>query len=80
MGGSGKTTLAKQLYNKRSSSMERSSFLFYIRDAKGKGALHEKQIQLLKDLRVTKKIDNAEEGKAILARILRSFSAAHYYG
>ncbi|GLJ53891.1 hypothetical protein SUGI_1151170 [Cryptomeria japonica] len=71
MGGSGKTTLAKELYNKRSSSMERSSFIFDIREAKG--VLYKKQVQLLKDLGVTKTFDNVEQGKAILARHLRSF-------
>ncbi|GLJ07625.1 hypothetical protein SUGI_0071180 [Cryptomeria japonica] len=71
MGGSGKTTLAKELYNKRSSSMERSSFIFDIREAKG--VLQNKQIQLLKGLGVNESVDNIEQGKTILARHLRSF-------
>ncbi|GLJ38063.1 hypothetical protein SUGI_0774780 [Cryptomeria japonica] len=75
MGGSGKTTLAKYLYNKKSSSMERSSFIFDVRDGAVKGVLHNKQIQLLKDLGVKKedrKFDNIEQGKALLKRNLRS--------
>ncbi|XP_059066927.1 disease resistance protein Roq1-like [Cryptomeria japonica] len=71
MGGCGKTTLAKELYNKRSSSMERSCFIFDIREAKD--VLQNKQIQLLKGLGVNESIDNIEHGKAILARHLRSF-------
>ncbi|XP_057844516.1 TMV resistance protein N isoform X1 [Cryptomeria japonica] len=71
MGGSGKTTLAKELYNRRCSSMERSSFIFDIREAKG--MLQKKQIELLKGLGVDETFDNVEQGKAILARHLRSF-------
>ncbi|GLJ38482.1 hypothetical protein SUGI_0784160 [Cryptomeria japonica] len=75
MGGSGKTTLAKTLYNKISSSMEKSSFIFDVRDGATKGMLHNKQIQLLKDLGVKeedRKFDNIEQGMAILAKTLRS--------
>ncbi|GLJ52807.1 hypothetical protein SUGI_1124920 [Cryptomeria japonica] len=71
MGGSGKTTLAKKLYNERSLSMERSSFIFDIREAKEK--LQTKQTQLLKGLGVDKAIDNVEEGKAILEKHLKPF-------
>ncbi|GLJ43674.1 hypothetical protein SUGI_0909200 [Cryptomeria japonica] len=77
MGGSGKTTLAKELYNKRSLLMERSSFLSSfisdVRDAATKGMLHNKQIKLLEDLGVkVVEFDNVEDGKAFLARRLRS--------
>ncbi|XP_059064013.1 disease resistance protein RPV1 isoform X2 [Cryptomeria japonica] len=72
MGGSGKTTLAKELYNKRSSSIERPSFIFDVRDSAAKGLLQNKQIQLLKDLGVENvTFDNTEHGKAILKRHLR---------
>ncbi|XP_059066955.1 disease resistance protein Roq1, partial [Cryptomeria japonica] len=71
MGGSGKTTLAKELYNRRSSSMERSCFIFDIREAKG--VLQKKQSELLKGLGVNEPVANIEQGKAILARLLRSF-------
>ncbi|XP_059064017.1 disease resistance protein RUN1 isoform X2 [Cryptomeria japonica] len=73
MGGSGKTTLAKDLYNRRYSSLERSSFLFDVRDAASKGLLHNKQIKLLDDLGIKDEtLDNIEQGKGILARRLRS--------
>ncbi|GLJ15337.1 hypothetical protein SUGI_0251510 [Cryptomeria japonica] len=70
MGGSGKTTLAKELYNKRLPSMDRCSFVFDVRDSAAKGLLHKKQIQLLKDLVVQNQtFDNTEEGKEILTGI-----------
>ncbi|GLJ33954.1 hypothetical protein SUGI_0683050 [Cryptomeria japonica] len=73
MGGSGKTTLAKELYNKISSSMERSSFLFEVRDAASKGALHNKQTKLLNDLGITGvTFDNIEEGINVLSSRLKS--------
>ncbi|XP_057869576.2 TMV resistance protein N [Cryptomeria japonica] len=75
MGGSGKTTLAKKLYNERSLSMERSSFIFDVRDSAAKNMLHNKQIELLKCLGVKKedrKFENIEQGKAILTKHLRS--------
>ncbi|XP_059070408.1 disease resistance protein Roq1-like [Cryptomeria japonica] len=71
MGGSCKTTLAKELYNKKRSSMERSSFIFDIREAKE--VLPKKQIELLKDLGENETFDNVEQGKAILTRHLKSF-------
>ncbi|GLJ28476.1 hypothetical protein SUGI_0560190 [Cryptomeria japonica] len=73
MGGSGKTTLTKELYNEISSSMDRSSFVFNIRDAASKGLLHDKQKKLLNDLGIQGlSIDNIEEGMQILSRGLRS--------
>ncbi|GLJ44460.1 hypothetical protein SUGI_0932860 [Cryptomeria japonica] len=73
MGGSGKTTLAKELYNRRYSSMERSCFIFDVRDSAAKGLLQNKQIQLLNDLAVKNvTFDSIEQGKAILTRHLRS--------
>ncbi|GLJ38069.1 hypothetical protein SUGI_0775000 [Cryptomeria japonica] len=72
MGGFGKTTFAKYLYNKKSSLMERSNFIFEVRDGAAKGMLQKKQIQLLKDLSITTpKFHNIEQGKAFLARSLR---------
>ncbi|XP_057867119.2 TMV resistance protein N isoform X2 [Cryptomeria japonica] len=73
MGGSGKTTLAKQLYNKKYTTMEKSSFLLDIRDADSKSVLHQKQQKLLGDLGLQGvSVDNIEEGKGILASRLRS--------
>ncbi|GLJ33575.1 hypothetical protein SUGI_0675120 [Cryptomeria japonica] len=73
MAGSGKTTLAKELYNRRSLSMERRSFVFDVRD--GAAKLQKKQIQLLNDLGVNMNnvtFDNIEQGNGILTRHLRS--------
>ncbi|XP_057863268.2 disease resistance protein Roq1 [Cryptomeria japonica] len=50
MGGSGKTTLAKELFNRKSSNYCRASFLFDVREACVKGQLPSLQLQLLKDL------------------------------
>ncbi|KAH9290153.1 hypothetical protein KI387_034270, partial [Taxus chinensis] len=78
MGGAGKTTLAKDLYNKKCSSFLNSSFIFDVRDAASRNLLHEKQKKLLKDLGVQDKdlwFDNIEEGKGILTSRLRSVSA-----
>ncbi|GLJ45652.1 hypothetical protein SUGI_0960930 [Cryptomeria japonica] len=73
MGGSGKTTLAKQLYNKKYKIMEKFSFLLDIRDADSRSALHKKQKKLLEDLGLQGiSVDNIEEGKGILASRLRS--------
>ncbi|XP_059072546.1 disease resistance protein RUN1 isoform X3 [Cryptomeria japonica] len=76
MGGAGKTTLAKELYNRKSPSFQYSSFVFAVRDAASKNALHEKQNRLLEDLGVHGlEFDNIEGGKAILANRLRSVPA-----
>ncbi|GLJ33270.1 hypothetical protein SUGI_0669410 [Cryptomeria japonica] len=73
MGGSGKTTLAKQLYNNKYTTMEKSSFLLDVRDAASNNVLHNKQKKLLEDLGLQGlSIDNVEEGKGILANRLRS--------
>ncbi|XP_057825182.1 TMV resistance protein N isoform X2 [Cryptomeria japonica] len=73
MGGSGKTTLAKQFFNNKYTTMEKSSFLFDVREAASKSVLHDKQKKLLEDLGLHGlSLDNIEEGKGILANRLRS--------
>ncbi|GLJ07513.1 hypothetical protein SUGI_0068580 [Cryptomeria japonica] len=75
MGGAGKTTLAKQLYNKKSLTFKNSSFLFDVREAARKEQLHEKQKMLLKDLDLKRKdfdFDNVDKGKEILKSRLKS--------
>ncbi|GLJ33817.1 hypothetical protein SUGI_0679920 [Cryptomeria japonica] len=73
MGGSGKTTLAKQIYNNKYTSMERCSFILDVRDAAAKGVLHKKQKKLLEDLGLKDvRVDDIEEGKGMLACRLRS--------
>ncbi|XP_059065247.1 disease resistance protein Roq1-like isoform X2 [Cryptomeria japonica] len=73
MGGSGKTTLAKELFNRNFSSFERCSFVSDVRDAASRNALPDKQKRLLADLGVHHlAFDNLDEGKAILANRLTS--------
>ncbi|KAH9290268.1 hypothetical protein KI387_034385, partial [Taxus chinensis] len=73
MGGCGKTTLAKELYNRKCSSIDRSSFLFDVRDVSSKNSLHILQKKMLKDLRLKNlRFDNYKEGKVIVANRLRS--------
>ncbi|GLJ55208.1 hypothetical protein SUGI_1184670 [Cryptomeria japonica] len=75
--GIGKTTLAKELYNQKCSLFQNSSFIFHVRDAASKSAIHKKQKKLLKDIGVKTQdliFDNIEEGKAILTSRLRSLS------
>eukprot|EP01018_Ginkgo_biloba_P021935 Gb_11466 [translate_table: standard] len=67
MGGSGKTTLAKELFNRKRSAYDRSSFLSDVRDASAKNELQRLQSQLLKDLaNIDCKINSTSEGKGIL--------------
>ncbi|XP_059073305.1 disease resistance protein RUN1-like [Cryptomeria japonica] len=75
MGGAGKTTLTKELYNKKYSSMKNHSFLFDIRSAASKSKLHKMQRQLLQDLKFKfndQSFNNIEQGKNILSNYLRS--------
>ncbi|GLJ23446.1 hypothetical protein SUGI_0443780 [Cryptomeria japonica] len=71
MGGCGKTTLAKQYYNKR--RMYKCNFIHNVQDGLKKDP-HNKQEKMLKDLdfKDVGKIDNVETGKAIIAKHLRS--------
>ncbi|GLJ30112.1 hypothetical protein SUGI_0595540 [Cryptomeria japonica] len=50
LGGSGKTTLAKELFNRKCSGYHASSFLSDVRESHARGILHHLQSQLLKDL------------------------------
>ncbi|GLJ34594.1 hypothetical protein SUGI_0695780 [Cryptomeria japonica] len=73
MGGSGKTTLAKQSYNNKYKTMEKYSFLFDVRDAAHKSALHTKQKELLESVGLKDaQVDNIEEGKRMIGNQLRS--------
>ncbi|KAH9289390.1 hypothetical protein KI387_033507 [Taxus chinensis] len=77
MGGCGKTTLAKEIYNRKSLSIDRSSFIFDVRDAAAKIGLISLQKKLLEDLlphNLVKDLPlhSTEEGRGILASRLRS--------
>ncbi|KAH9288926.1 hypothetical protein KI387_033043 [Taxus chinensis] len=50
MGGIGKTTLSKELFNRKHSQYTRTSFLFDVREASTKRELPYLQLKLLKDL------------------------------
>ncbi|GLJ06486.1 hypothetical protein SUGI_0040280 [Cryptomeria japonica] len=50
MGGSGKTTLAKELFNRKSLNYSKTSFLFDVREASERRDLPLLQLKLLKDL------------------------------
>ncbi|KAH9320249.1 hypothetical protein KI387_022018, partial [Taxus chinensis] len=50
MGGSGKTTLAKELFNRKRSEYTRDSFLFDVREVAARNELPTLQRKLLKDL------------------------------
>eukprot|EP01018_Ginkgo_biloba_P032065 Gb_09090 [translate_table: standard] len=70
--GSGKTTLAKELYNRKRKSFERSSFLSGVGEASAKNALQSLQCQLLKELvHIDRSINNTSEGKGMLREYLR---------
>ncbi|GLJ10177.1 hypothetical protein SUGI_0123460 [Cryptomeria japonica] len=76
MGGSGKTTLAKELFERNFSSFERYSFVFDVREAASRSALPGKQKKLLADLGVHHSpFDHVDEGKVILANRLSSHRA-----
>ncbi|GLJ46125.1 hypothetical protein SUGI_0971620 [Cryptomeria japonica] len=73
MGGMGKTTLAKRLYNKNCSTFAKSSFLSDVREAAKNNRLHEKQKELLEDLDLkSKDFKNVDKGKEILKDSLKS--------
>ncbi|GLJ08765.1 hypothetical protein SUGI_0095310 [Cryptomeria japonica] len=73
MGGTGKITLAKHLYNKKCLTTGQSSFVSDVREAARKELIHEKQKELLKDLDLkSKDFKNVDEGKEILKSRLRS--------
>ncbi|XP_059065639.1 disease resistance protein RPV1 [Cryptomeria japonica] len=71
MGGSGKTTLAREIYNRKSSLIDKSSFLFEVRDAENKNELCIRQKKLMQDIGVKLEFGNVEEGKIFLKMKLR---------
>ncbi|XP_057866794.2 TMV resistance protein N-like [Cryptomeria japonica] len=67
MGGSGKTTLAKYLFNHKHSEFSGSTFLFDVREQQVKGELTSLQSKLLKDLQLEgNSIPSIEDGIAVI--------------
>ncbi|XP_057839911.2 disease resistance protein Roq1 [Cryptomeria japonica] len=68
MGGIGKTTLAKELFNRKSCNYSRASFLFDVREAYERRELPSLQLKLLKDLFHSHHLSfkNTEEGISYL--------------
>eukprot|EP00253_Pinus_taeda_P021592 PITA_21592 len=76
LGGIGKTTLAKELFNRKSSQYKRCCFLSDVRENAGKGTLISLQKKLLKDLIGSDpRIDCIDEGMEKLKQHLSSFHA-----
>ncbi|XP_059066856.1 disease resistance protein RUN1-like [Cryptomeria japonica] len=73
MGGSGKTTLAKYLFNSKHSEFSGSTTLFDVRDKHVKGELTSLQSKLLKDLfpRNDRSFSSIEEGTAYIKHDLQ---------
>ncbi|KAH9288755.1 hypothetical protein KI387_032872 [Taxus chinensis] len=65
LGGSGKTTLAKELFNRKRSAYDRSCFLYDVRESSVKDELQCLQSKLLKDLfGENRKFEKVDEGIA----------------
>jgi hypothetical protein len=78
LGGVGKTTLAKEFFNRKKSDYDRSCFLSDVRDHEAKRSLNLLQCELLKRLNGLNKeenINNVDEGKEKLIRPLKSFGS-----
>ncbi|XP_057846422.2 disease resistance protein L6 [Cryptomeria japonica] len=81
MGGSGKTTLAKDLFNRKQSEFSGSTSLFDVRDKHAKGEMGSLQCNLLKELfpelfkklfpRIGKRFPSIEDGIAAVKDILQ---------
>lgn len=79
LGGVGKTTLAKEIFNRKNSDYSMSCFLSDVRDNAGKGHLLSLQRKLLRSLNVSdmaiERVDSVDEGKAMLKMHLSSVKA-----
>eukprot|EP00253_Pinus_taeda_P015740 PITA_15740 len=76
VGGVGKTTLAKEIFNCMGSCYNKSSFIFDVREKAARMSLNSVQSQLIKDLKgMDIKIDSTAQGIGILKRHLSSCHA-----
>ncbi|KAH9299117.1 hypothetical protein KI387_030799, partial [Taxus chinensis] len=79
LGGSGKTTLAKELFNRKRSAYDRSCFLYDVRESSVKDELHCLQSKLLKDLlRENRKFEKVDEGITCLTHGLATVSRLRF--
>eukprot|EP00253_Pinus_taeda_P004329 PITA_04329 len=76
LGGVGKTTLAKELFNRKRNDFNKSSVLYDVRETARQSSLNSLQSKLLKGLtQRTEPIDSVEEGIEILRERLSSLHA-----
>ncbi|XP_057817716.1 disease resistance protein Roq1-like [Cryptomeria japonica] len=79
LGGSGKTTLAKELYNNKRSGYDASCFLSYVRKSHANSALPSMQTKLFYDLfHEDRKFGNTTEGIGQLEHRLRKAKHLHF--
>ncbi|XP_059070356.1 disease resistance protein Roq1-like [Cryptomeria japonica] len=72
LGGSGKTTLAKEIFNTKRSDYNASSFLNDVRESHAKRELHNLQRKLLKDLfKKNEELQHIDEGTQSLKNCLK---------
>ncbi|XP_057871803.2 disease resistance protein Roq1 [Cryptomeria japonica] len=81
MGGAGKTTLAKEIFNRKHCEYDGSCFLFDVREASVNNELPALQSRLLKDitcLQDTPQFHSTDEGKGYLKSHLRRVSSSRF--
>ncbi|XP_059070110.1 disease resistance protein Roq1-like isoform X1 [Cryptomeria japonica] len=72
LGGSGKTTLAKEVFNRKRSDYNASCFLYDVRESHAKRELHVLQRKLLKDLfKKNEELQHIDEGTQSLKNCLK---------
>ncbi|GLJ52526.1 hypothetical protein SUGI_1117880 [Cryptomeria japonica] len=72
LGGCGKTTMAKRIFNTKRSNYNASCFLYDVRESHVKGELHVLQSRLVKDLfKKEKQFQHTDEGTEFLKDSLR---------
>ncbi|KAH9289157.1 hypothetical protein KI387_033274, partial [Taxus chinensis] len=76
MGGSGKTTISKEIFKRKRSSFDKCSFMFDVRDCAARYDLRSLKEKLLNDLGVNHlPVDNVDEGSGVLTSRFSSVRA-----